>query len=263
MPASDVPLHEIAASDAAVATLFVRRYERAAPRVSIPRPEIQLVARFGPAARDGLDVHLLGARQQVHRKLILGGQCVVGARLRLGMCERAFGVPACAVAGRTVAIDDLWDAGAARRLCDRLADARDGAEAAVIVEHAIAARIAALAAPDRHARLVTHAADRLTSGSVRDVAAGLGMSERHLRRVFLETVGLSPKAFARVARFRRAVRAAREGRDINWAGIAAATGFCDQAHLIDEFRAIAGATPAAFLRELDDSLLDAPAPRRD
>ena len=263
MQAIHVPLQELATSDSAVAALFVHRFERAAPRVSIPRPEIHLVARFGPSARDGLDIHLLGARQRVHRKLILGGQRAVGARLRLGECERVFGVPACTVAGRVVAIDDLWDAGAARRLCDRLADVRYGAEAAAIVGRAIAARISTAGAPHRHARLVTQAGQRLAGSSLRDVAAGLGVSERHLRRVFVETVGITPKTFARIARFRRAIRAARQESVVNWADIAAATGFCDQAHLIDEFRAIAGATPVAFLSELDDSLRDASAPTRD
>jgi len=36
----------------------------------------------------------------------------------------------------------------------------------------------------------------------------------------------------------------------SWASIAAAAGYYDQAHLIAEFRAIAGMTPRAFLDEL-------------
>jgi AraC-like DNA-binding protein len=77
---------------------------------------------------------------------------------------------------------------------------------------------------------------------VREVARSLGVSERHLRRVFRDAVGVSPKSFARLARFHRALDAARRGS--SWARVAATTGYCDQAHLIDDFRAIAGATPA-------------------
>jgi AraC-like DNA-binding protein len=81
------------------------------------------------------------------------------------------------------------------------------------------------------------------------VAAELGVSERHLRRVFRETVGVSPKAYARVARFHRALGAAREDGRAGWASIAAAAGYYDQAHLIAEFRVIAGVTPRVLAEE--------------
>jgi transcriptional regulator GlxA family with amidase domain len=85
---------------------------------------------------------------------------------------------------------------------------------------------------------------------VHAVAVELGVSERHLRRVFREYVGVGPKTFARLIRFHRALGAARAGRHAGWAGIAAAAGYYDQAHLIAEFRAIAGVTPQALLGEL-------------
>jgi transcriptional regulator GlxA family with amidase domain len=85
---------------------------------------------------------------------------------------------------------------------------------------------------------------------VNAVAVDLGVSERHLRRVFLETVGVSPKAFAQLARFHRALRAARQHAPASWTSIAVAAGYYDQAHLIGEFRAIAGVTPRALLDEL-------------
>jgi AraC-like DNA-binding protein len=62
---------------------------------------------------------------------------------------------------------------------------------------------------------------------------------------------VGPKAFARLARFHRALSAARDDRHASWARIAAATGYYDQAHLIDEFRTIAGVTPRALLGELE------------
>jgi AraC-like DNA-binding protein len=240
-----------ASTASALSALFTYDCDRDSPGVVIPRPEIQLVVRFGPSSRNGLDVHAFGARQRVHRKLIRRGQRSVTARLALGAPEAVLGVPASEMAGRIVALEDLWDDVAVRRLCARLADARDTAAAAAVLESAIAERLAsANGRRPARAQLALAAAERLTSGSVYSVAAELGVSERHLRRVFRETVGVSPKTFARVARFHRALDAAREDARAGWAGIAAAAGYYDQAHLIAEFRAIAGVTPRVLVGEM-------------
>jgi len=98
--------------------------------------------------------------------------------------------------------------------------------------------------------LVLKATEQLASASVSTVARELGTSERHLRRVFRGAVGVSPKQFARLVRFERAVRAAHEDVRGSWANIAAAAGYYDQAHLIGEFHSISGVTPRAFLDEL-------------
>jgi AraC-like DNA-binding protein len=226
--------------------------DRDLPGVAIPHPEVHLVVRFGPSTRTGLDVHAVGVRQTVHRKLIRSGQRTVTARLRLGAHEPVLGVPASVIAGRIVALEDLWGDAATRRLCARLAEARGAVDAAAVLERAIAERVAT--ADGRYVRVevALAAAARFTSAStnVSAVARDLGVSERHLRRVFCEAVGVGPKAFARVMRFRRALRAGSEDAHAGWAEIAAAAGYYDQAHLIAEFRAIAGVTPRALIDEL-------------
>jgi AraC-like DNA-binding protein len=234
----------------AVASLSVYECDRDEKRVAIPRPEIQLVVRFGASARGGLDVHARGVGMTVHRKLIRRGQRSVTARLPFGVSEAVLGTPASALAGRIVSIEELWGDAATRRLFDRLAGARDTAEAAAILESAIAERRATIDERRARARFAKDAADRLTHSSVNAVAVDLGVSERHLRRVFHEAVGVSPKAFSKLTRFNRALRAARSSRQVGWASIAAGAGYYDQAHLIAEFRAIAGVTPRALLGEL-------------
>ncbi|MBX3215712.1 MAG: AraC family transcriptional regulator [Labilithrix sp.] len=234
----------------AVGSLVVDEYAHDGPRISIPRPELQLVVRCGPTADQGLDVHASGARQTVHRKFIRGGQWSVTARLRLGSPRAVVGVTASAMAGRIVALEDLWGDAAARRLRDRLATAREPTEAAKLLKRALTERCAL--GTERHAQtqLALAAADRLGSANVDVVAAELGVSPRHLRRIFRETVGLSPKAFAKLTRFHRALRLARGDSRWSWASIAAAAGYYDQAHLIADFHALAQATPRALLREL-------------
>jgi AraC-like DNA-binding protein len=217
-------------------------------RVAVPRTEAQLVVRFGPAARDGVDVHVLGAQQQVRRKFIRGVQRSLMVHCGLGSTVRLFGASATELAGRVAPLELLWGAAATDALRERLATTDDAAQAFAIVEGAMARR----GAGDAPSSVVAEAARRLASASVRAVAQQLGLSERHLRRLFHEAAGMSPKRYERIARFGRAIRHAGADDGATWADVAVEAGYYDQAHLIADFRAIAGTTPAAFLRELGD-----------
>lgn len=236
----------------ALSALLAYGCDRDGPRVAIPRAEVQLVVRFASPARGELDIHVLGVGRKVHRKLLRRGERALSARLRLGASEAVLGEPASAVAGRVVPLGDLWGDPAARRLSERLSAARDPVVEAAILQAAIAERVAVAGGRRASLQLALEAAERLTRANVNVVAADLRVSERHLRRVFHEVVGVSPKAFAMLARFHRALRAAREETHPGWASVAAFAGYYDQAHLIAEFRMIANTTPRALLEELRD-----------
>lgn len=223
------------------------------PAILIPHPESHFVLRIGPMAHEGIEVHAFGARDEVRRKVIHRGQKTVTARLRLGASEVVLGASASAIAGRIVPLEDLWGSAATRRLYHRLADTQTTEEAAAILDQAIAERIAMAGDRPTNMQLVLTAANKLgrtNVNNVNQVATDLGMSERHLRRIFRDTIGMSPKAFAKLARFHIALRAARAQAQPSWANIAAEAGYYDQAHLIADFRAIAGVTPRAFVGEL-------------
>lgn len=85
--------------------------------------------------------------------------------------------------------------------------------------------------------------------SVAELAKRVGWSERRLRDVFRCEVGLTPKQFARVERFQRVLREVEQGQMVDWAELALAHGYYDQAHLIGEFRACSGLTPTAYQRQ--------------
>ncbi|KRE89341.1 AraC family transcriptional regulator [Frateuria sp. Soil773] len=103
----------------------------------------------------------------------------------------------------------------------------------------------------RLAPAVEHALDALGRAPqvarVAAVARDAGISERGLGRLFRQQVGFSPKRYARLMRFRAVVAQARTGARIAWGGIAADSGYCDQAHLVHEFRRFAGMTPGEFM----------------
>lgn len=75
----------------------------------------------------------------------------------------------------------------------------------------------------------------------------LRVSRKHLRTLLHAHVGLSPKAYARMFRFRRVVDLVQAGtRRQDWAQLAMSCGYFDQAHFNREFRAFAGMTPSEY-----------------
>jgi AraC-like DNA-binding protein len=81
---------------------------------------------------------------------------------------------------------------------------------------------------------------------IEDVCRSLGVSRKHLGSLFRAHVGLTPKAYARVLRFRRAVDFVQKGKRLDWTRVAMACGYYDQAHFNREFREFAGMSPGEF-----------------
>lgn len=82
---------------------------------------------------------------------------------------------------------------------------------------------------------------------VEEVADLDASTPRTLQRLFAEYVGVSPKSVIMRYRVQEAVEAA--GPDVDWSGLAVELGYADQAHLVRDFRAMLGISPAAFVRE--------------
>ncbi|TDC34919.1 AraC family transcriptional regulator [Micromonospora sp. 15K316] len=77
-----------------------------------------------------------------------------------------------------------------------------------------------------------------------------GLTTRRLQRLFLERVGVGPKWVIRRYRIQEVIEQAAGGSPPDWAGLAADLGYSDQAHLVREFRAVTGTSPAAYVRSL-------------
>lgn len=104
-----------------------------------------------------------------------------------------------------------------------------------VAETTIDARVA------RAAAILTARPDR----SVESVVHEIGVTRQHLRRLFLEHVGVSPKAFARTARLAKLVPLLARGRSL--ASAAFSAGYADQPHMTRELRGLVGVTPAQYL----------------
>jgi AraC-like DNA-binding protein len=97
----------------------------------------------------------------------------------------------------------------------------------------------------RTALRLSHAAAHATDTQA--LARLEGVTRRQLERDFRRRLGLSPGAFARVARFQRAAAAVSAGASI--ADSAALHGYADQAHLTRSFRLYSGLTPRELAQQ--------------
>jgi AraC-like DNA-binding protein len=164
-----------------------------------------------------------------------------GVRFLPGTAPALLDVPADLLRDLRVDLADLWGAGPAGRLLERLWAAPDPAAA---LEAAFAERLPAAAAIDPLAPVLARFRSR-PSGGLPALAGDLGLSERQLRRRCEAAFGYGPRTLERVLRFRRFLALAAD-REASLADLALAAGYADQAHLNRECRRLAGATPAAL-----------------
>jgi len=83
---------------------------------------------------------------------------------------------------------------------------------------------------------------------LRTLSQRTGCSREYLIRRFREQVGLTPKSYANILRFNRALELARLPK-ASWTHVAHDCGYYDQAHLVRDFQRYAGRTPATLLRD--------------
>jgi len=90
---------------------------------------------------------------------------------------------------------------------------------------------------------VSHAVSAINASHgdirVRDLALSCNLSERQLERLFFERVGLTPKRYARIQRFRSVLNHLEdpsESERPKLADVAALYGYTDQSHLVRDFK---------------------------
>jgi len=197
----------------------------------------------------------------------------VAVRFRPGAASLFIGpVPLAGLVDQRADLDLLWERPVAERLRDTLwSVARSDDERLALLTEALYARLsiapagaraatalaARVAAPSGHVLALRAIAELEASGGalrVEALAESLGVSRQYLAAQFRDHVGLSPKMFARICRFRSAraaalaaTRAAKSGGrgqpGHDWASLALDSGYFDQSHLIRDFHDFAGTSP--------------------
>ncbi|MYR55735.1 helix-turn-helix domain-containing protein [Streptomyces sp. SID625] len=223
-----------------IADVTLMRPDRLRPLVHLPDVTTALVyRRTGP--RDG-DLHVIGPRSRASYHPGKEVPICVRARLRPGVARPVFGVPVSELRDQAVPLTELWGARAAR-LEHRL-NALTGTDSVLRgIEDAL--RECLQGDADPRGPLLREAVESLstTGERVTALARRLSVSERHLRDLFTDRVGLAPKRFARIQRVRTVLAGAGSAR---WAGLAIDTGYYDQSHMAADFHTLMGVSPTAF-----------------
>jgi len=198
---------------------------RGSAAVDVPDHATTLVVRT--SADDTRELVVVGPRTRAAYHVSAEGPSCLRIRMQPGRAQSLLGRPV-------------------RELVDRALPLRDlpGLDVDRLAHDPVGALEAALADRKAHPDLVAEAAGLLTNANVAATAHRLHISERRLRTLFVDRIGLSPKHFARIDRVRTVLAAAR---DLRLADVAATAGYYDQSHMTAEFRHLMGVPPAAFV----------------
>lgn len=207
------------------------------------RAPMRSIWQFGPRIyRQFEQRHFATALQTGVATLLPRGPLgMIAVRLKPEAATRIVGERPRYFLGARIGLDDLFGASRVMLLEEKLAEARTSAER---FSHMRIFLLSDLRPPQTES-VVSRAAALLRRDPclrVRQLAARLNVSERHLRRDFSSMFGMGPKQFARLARIERVLSARAQGA--SWADSAYATGFTDQAHMIKDFTTIAGVSPS-------------------
>jgi AraC-like DNA-binding protein len=244
---------------------FRLAFERSRRRLEVPNASVTLVLGFGDPLRI-TGAHPVGQTGQVVQPGTSYTSLLSGLHTRASVGEhdgRAHGIevvmapwtaftlfrtPMAELADSMVDLADLLGR-PAYDLAGALAETPGWAARFTLLDAFLTAR--ARTGPPVSHRLVWAwrqlAAGGATGSTVAKLAGTVGWSERHLERRFREQIGLSPKATARVLRFRHALRLL-DAR-LPPAQIAATCGYYDQAHLNRDFKAMTSRSPSRFIAE--------------
>lgn len=168
---------------------------------------------------------------------------ILGVHFRPGGAFPFLGMPASKLHNETVPLDAIWG-GDAERIVEQILTAQDDETRFDILERALMQRATRM---QRH-RAVSHGLFRFGRPvAISDVVEETGLSQRRFIQLFDVEVGLTPKLYARVARFQRVLRRVHPLADVDWTDVALACGYFDQSHLIHDFRSFAGITPSEYV----------------
>jgi AraC-like DNA-binding protein len=217
----------------------------------LPDGAVQIIIRLGSARSSAERLPqsvIVGVRAEyeVIDTAELAG-AIMGVHFRAGGARPFLRVPASELNGSVVPLESLWGNSAAE-LRDRLLVAASPESKFQVLEEWLLQRAGGGLA--RHPAVTFAVREFSMAPGERTIAAvsgQAGFSARRFIQIFREEVGLTPKLYCRIRRFRRVLGRIGSGGEVRWTDIALACGYYDQAHFIHDFHAFSGINPSQYL----------------
>jgi AraC-like DNA-binding protein len=211
-------------------------------RETLPHPTIHLVI--------GKDVsRVAGIAGGRFTRMLTGAGCVFGVKFRPGGFQPFARGSVADLTGREVPVAQVFGPEGTRLVRAVLAAGDDTAARIALCEVFLRDRLPP-ADPNvtLAGRIVDHAEGDRAIGKVEDLADWSGLSTRALQRLFKRYVGVGPKWVIRRYRLHEALEVLAAGGEADWPAVALSLGYFDQAHFINDFKALVGRTPAEYAR---------------
>ena len=215
----------------------------------LPDGCMDLLFDFKAAA--GLRAGVIGAMTRPLTVTTDGPLEMLGIRFRPGGISRFVRLDAAELTDSRAELTHFWGRFAAD-LCDQLCEAPEATRVAALQNTLVARANGGLPVDPYIRHCVARIEEARGSLRIGELEKSTGLSARQLERKFAAQLGISPKAFARVVRFKGVAAAAAKTNAPDWATLAYDFGFADQAHLAREFKAYSGQTPTDFWGSIGD-----------
>jgi len=213
-----------------------------------PDHAVTLTWRVGSA--DPHDIVIMGPRTRARYHPGRPGRDCLQLRFRPGRAAGFLRLPVRELADRAVTATDL-DSEPFAAFVQSVADSglRNAPQShAARLRSLVAALPVAPSSPHDRDALLAEAMTLLSTNdnsareSVRSAARRLNVSERHLRTMFVDGIGLTPSRFVRIDRVRVVLAHIQQ----NLPAVSVRAGYYDQSHMTAEFHHVMGTTPRAF-----------------
>jgi AraC-like DNA-binding protein len=210
---------------------------------SLPHPNVHMV--FGEG-----DVTIHGVQTHKFVRTLEGRSGVFGVKFKPGGFRPFFGSAVSQLADRSIAAESVFGPELhrlAKALLSELPEQEkiDAANAFLLARRP-GVNDSVLLADELVMRILTDPEIKTVDDLARESATG----KRTLQRIFSEYVGVSPKWVIRRYRMHELIEKLNWNEEVDWAELALDLGYFDQAHLINDFTAIMGCSPARYRKDV-------------
>ncbi|MBL4765665.1 MAG: helix-turn-helix transcriptional regulator [Colwellia sp.] len=217
-----------------------------------PNGGLGIIINFGsPLLYEGKNISSSGYMDGIHtktRQMSLAGHIdAIGIRFNPGGASHFFATPLSEINNSNINLHDL----AMGQLMESCQDEKEKNPTGDMLKFVDTFLLKKLTEPLKTDALVQHIAIKIKLNNGKNTIAetinDVGKSYRQIERLFKDSIGMTPKKYARIIRMENARTLLKNKNLQSFTEIGEVAGFYDQAHFIREFKSIIGLSPTAYI----------------